>query len=115
MLVQIKSSSLKRNSYKVLKISSRTMVISSMETSSELPNRPPVLSVNSIQKMVNIGKLKVLEELYDDFLDKNMQVLLLCNVVEDYLEIRDALTIRICKLRREQQMRFQLNKYLLEE
>lgn len=114
MLVCSKSPCLKENKLNV-NVSNRKMVISSMDSPSELPNHPPVLSVNLIEKMVNIRKLKVLEDLYDDFLDKNMQVLLLFNVIEDYLEIRDTLTIRIIKLKREQKLRFQFNKYILEE
>ena len=109
------SKSIRQNRFTILKISFKTMVVSSMDSPSELPNRPPVLSVNSIQKMINIGKLKALEQLYDDFLDKNMQVLLLWNVVEDYLEIRDALTIRISKLKRENNLHFYANRNFLEE
>ena len=64
-----------------------------MEAPSNLPNAPPKLSIHIIQKMKNISILKDLENKYDDFLDKNMQLLLLYNVTEDYLELRDALTI----------------------
>jgi len=110
----LKSLRLKEKQFTILKVSHKTIVISSMDSPSNLPNRPPSLSVNSIQKMKNIAKLKKLEEEYDIFLDKNMQILLLYNVMEDYLEIRDALTIRIIELKREQKLYFQLNKYLLE-
>ena len=86
-----------------------------MESASNLPNRPPMLSVRKIQKMINIMQLKALEKIYDNFIDTHMQILLLYNVLEDYLDIRDALTIRISKLRRENKIRYQANKYLLEE
>ena len=98
-----------------LNISFKPIVISSMQSPSTLPNRPPILSVNEIHKMTSLIKLKELEQKYDEFLDKNMQILLLYNVVEDYLELRDALTIRISKLRRESYLRFHLNKCFLEE
>ena len=98
-----------------LNISCKGIVISSMKSPSALPNHPPILSINAIQKMTSIIQLKELEQRYDDFLDKNIQVLLLYNVIEDYLELRDALTIRISRLRRESYLRFHLNKYILEE
>jgi hypothetical protein len=98
-----------------LNISCKSIVISSMQSPSTLPNHPPILSVNEIQKIKSLNQLKELEQSYDDFLDKNMQVLLLYNVVEDYLELRDALTIRISRLRREAYLRFHINKYYLEE
>ena len=111
----LKSSDLKEMKRNILKLSYKPMVISSMETPSTLPNRPPMLSVTKIQAMTNITKLKQLETIYDDFLDKNMQILLLYNVVEDYLELRDALTVRVSRLKREAYLRFQANKYFLEE
>jgi hypothetical protein len=98
-----------------LNISCKPIVISSMQSPSTLPNRPPILSVNEIQKMTSLIQLKKLEQKYDEFLDKNMQILLLYNVVEDYLELRDALTMRISKLRRESYLRFHLNRCFLEE
>ena len=106
---------IKENSFTILKVSHKTIVISSMESVSNLPNRPPTLSVRTIQKMINIIHLKELERTYDNFIDKHMQILLLYNVLEDYLDIRDALTVRISKLRRENKIRYQANKYLLEE
>lgn len=93
----------------------KTIVISSMDSQSFIPNCPPIMSINAIQKITNIAKLKELERKYDDFLEKNMQILLLYNTIEDYLEIRDALTIRISKLRREHYLLFLANKLILEE
>ena len=41
---------------------------------------------------------------------------MLYEVIEEYLEIRDALTIRLSKIKRETTMQFySSNKYLLEE
>ena len=110
----LKSSNLKEKKRNILKIIYEPIVISSMASPSTLPNHPPILSINAIQKMTNLVQLKLLEKSYDDFLDKNMQVLLLYNVAEDYLELRDALTIRISKVRRESYWRFHANKYILE-
>lgn len=106
---------LKQDKFTILKISSKTIVLSSMDSPSNLPNRPPILSINLIQKMTNIHQLRDLERIYEEFLDKNMQLLLLYNVMEDYLDIRDALTLRISKLKRENNVRFYANRYFLEE
>ena len=103
-----------QQSFTILKVTPKIIVLSSMDSPSNLPNAPPKLSIHIIQKMTNISILKELENKYDEFLDKNMQILLLYNVIEDYLEIRDALTLRISKLRRENNLLFQANKYLLE-
>ena len=105
----------KENNVTILKVTRKIIVVSSMDSPSNLPHRPPTVSINSIQKMTNIESLRKLERMYDDFLDKNMQTLLLYNVMEDYLDIRDALTLRISKLKRENNMRFHANKYFLEE
>lgn len=86
-----------------------------MESPSFIPSCPPIMSINAIQKITNIAKLKELERKYDDFLEKNIQILLLYNTIEEYLEIRDALTIRISKLKREHYLLFLTNKQLFEE
>ena len=105
----------RKKRFTILKVTRKTIVVSSMESPSNLPHKPPTVSINTIQKMTNIESLRELERMYDDFLDKNMQALLLYNVMEDYLDIRDALTLRISKLKRENNVRFHANKYFLEE
>lgn len=114
MSVRRISLSLNQGKLTILKVSSKIRVISSMDSPSSLPNRPPPLSINMIEQITNIAHLRVLEKKYDDFLDKNIQILMLYNVIEDYLEIRDALTIRISKLKRENKMKFCSDRYYLE-
>jgi hypothetical protein len=80
-----------------------------------IPNKPPTLSIHSIQKLTNIEKLHILERNYDTFINDNAQLLMLYNILEDYLEIRDALTVRLSEVKRENNMRFYLNQYLLQE
>ena len=114
MSVRRISSSLKEENLKILKVSCKIRVLSSMDSPSSLPNRPPPLSINMIEKITNMAYLKKLEKNYDEFVDKNSQILMLYNVIEDYLEIRDALTIRISKLKRENNLRFYNYRYYLE-
>lgn len=72
----------------------------------------PIISLEQIEKMVNIDELRELETKYDEFLQKKYQILLLSNVqnIELYLDIRDALIVRIIKvdleMRRVKRLRF---------
>ena len=67
-----------------------------------IPESPPYLSVERINKMNSIYHLKKLEYEYDEFLEKKIQILLLLNVIEEVLEIRDTLITRVNYLRRKQ-------------
>ena len=48
-----------------------------------------------LNKMTNIDKLKNLETQYDEFLNNNFQILLLLNLLDEILEIRDMIIVRI--------------------
>ena len=48
-----------------------------------------------LNKMTNINKLKNLERQYDEFLNNNFQILLLLNLLDEILEIRDMIIVRI--------------------
>jgi hypothetical protein len=69
------------------------------------PNRPPCLTMEKIEKMNNKFQLMDLERNYDDFLEKNQQLLLLYDIIDDYLEIRDAITIKLCRIRRFEKLK----------
>jgi len=72
---------------------------------SSFPNRPPYLTMEKIEKMTNKFQLMDLERNYDDFLERNQQLLLLYDIIDDYLEIRDAITIKLCRMRRFEKMK----------
>jgi hypothetical protein len=65
-----------------------------------LLNILPLITVDKINELTNKWQLKKLEKKYDDFLDKYQQLLLLHNNVDEYLEIRDAITLRISRIER---------------
>ena len=50
--------------------------------------------------MVNLNELQDLEKKYDEFLKKKVQLLLLygSSEIDLYLDIRDALTVRVIKV-----------------
>jgi hypothetical protein len=66
-----------------------------------LINSPPFICLDNITKNTNVIYLKHLEKKYDDFLDKNHHILLLHDIIEEYLDIRDAITNRISKIIRQ--------------
>ena len=72
------------------------VISSKMEISPfSLPNSPPYIKMEILNKMTNINKLKNLERQYDEFLNNNFQILLLLNLLDEILEIRDMIIVRI--------------------
>ena len=68
-----------------------------------LPNSPPHISLDKIEKMTNKYQLLELEKNYDEFLDKYIQLMLLYDNIDEYLETRDFITMRISHLERMEQ------------
>ena len=61
----------------------------------------PQISFEKIEKMTNKYQLKILENKYDEFLEKYLHLMMLYdNNIEEYLETRDALTKRINNIER---------------
>jgi hypothetical protein len=105
MLAIKRQSDLKRTPSPVF---SSNEISSSTRVLENLPNSPPKIQMDNIEKMTDLTMLSVLESKYDEFLDKNSQILLLLcldNLIDEYIEIRNALTIRVSKLNREIQAR----------
>jgi hypothetical protein len=99
------STQIKRTSSPVL--SSTDFMIPS-KVINELPHSPPKVTLDKIDKMTDITILSGLETKYDEFLEKNGQILLLLyfdNIIDELIEIRNALTSRVSRLHREQQMK----------
>ena len=67
------------------------------------PNSPPHISLDKIKKMTNKYQLLELEKNYDEFLDKYIQLMLLYDNIDEYLETRDFITMRISHLERMEQ------------
>ena len=66
----------------------------------QFKNVPAIISPSKIDMITDIVYLSQLESKYDVFLEKNMQLLDLYNIIDDLLDIRDAITIQICRLKR---------------
>lgn len=70
-----------------------------------IPNSPEYISKTRIENTTNIYKLIQLEHDYDEFLDKKYQILMLLNIIDEVLEVRDQLICRINTLRRQERQR----------
>lgn len=70
---------------------------------------PPIIEMEKIEKITDKYFLIDLESKYDNFISKNQHLLFLYDLIEDVLDIRDTIILRICRLDRSER----INKYLL--
>jgi hypothetical protein len=70
----------------------------------QFKNVPRIINPSKIDIITDIGYLLQLESKYDVFLEKNMQLLDLYNIIDELLDIRDAITIQICRLKRKRRL-----------
>lgn len=66
-----------------------------------ISDSPQYISISNIKKIYNINILKELEYQYDMFLEKKCQILQLLNVIDEVLDIRDIISMRINALERQ--------------
>lgn len=71
---------------------------------------PPKIDINKINLMLDVNYLSKLETIYDEFINRNQHILSLYNIIDEILDIRDALSIQVCKLKRKE-----VNKTLYSE
>ena len=70
----------------------------------QFKNVPAIINPSKIDMITDIGYLSQLENKYDVFLEKNIQLLDLYNIIDDLLDIRNAITIQICRLKRKRRL-----------
>ena len=68
------------------------------------PNSPRIYEIEKIHKITDKYFLIDLESKYDKFIVNNQQVLMLYNLIEDMLDIRDAILIRVGRLQRQERL-----------
>jgi hypothetical protein len=68
------------------------------------PDAPPIINLQKIEKITDKYFLIQLEEKYDKFLQKNEQLLLMHDIIEDLLDIRDEILLQIGRLNRQERM-----------
>jgi hypothetical protein len=67
-------------------------------------NPPRILELEKIHKITDKYYLIDLETKYDRFIVKNQHLLMLYDLIEDLLDIRDAILMRVGRLKRQEQM-----------
>ena len=81
-----------------------------LETSSSLQtnlkklfqNPPPIIDSKRIEKTTDKYFLQNLESRFDLFIEKNQHLLMLYNLIEDLLDIRDGIILQIGRLKRQE-------------
>ena len=68
------------------------------------PNSPRILEIEKIHNITDKYFLIDLESKYDKFIVKNQHLLMLYDLIEDLLDIRDAILIRVGRLKRQELM-----------
>ena len=76
---------------------------------SKFTDSPPIIEMEKIEKITDKYFLMDLELKYDNFISKNQHLLFLHDLIEDILDIRDTILLRICRLERTER----INNYLL--
>lgn len=67
-------------------------------------NPPPIMDLSRIEKITDKHFLMVLETKYDNFIEKNEYLLLQYDFIEDLLDIRDAIILRINRIKRYERL-----------
>ena len=75
--------------------------VSSHKVLKQLKNVPPIINISRINNITDISYLLALERKYDKFLEANMQLLDLYNIIDDLIDIRNAAIIQIGRLKRK--------------
>jgi hypothetical protein len=66
---------------------------------------PQVLDITKIDKIMDRRFLEMLEYQYDKFLEANLQILDLYNVIDYLLDVRDAILLKLNRMIREEKIR----------
>jgi hypothetical protein len=88
----------------IMKIDQKPNIITRSVIKQLFPDVPPMIDVRQIEKITDKHFLIQLEEKYDKFLQKNEQLLFMHNIIEDLLDIRDEILLRIGRLKRQERM-----------
>ena len=70
----------------------------------QFKNVPAIINPSKIDIITDIGFLSQLENKYDVFLEKNMLLLDLYNIIDELLFIRDAIILQVCRLKRKKSL-----------
>ena len=83
---------------------------SSYKLLTNFKNVPPIISPSKIHIITDTNYLLDLENKYDIFLEKNVQLLDLYNIIDELIDIRNTITLQISRIRRKRQLYNYYNK-----
>jgi hypothetical protein len=67
-------------------------------------NVPPIIEPSKIHIVTDLKYLLDLENNYDRFLETNLDLLDIYNIIDELIDIRDTITLQISRLRRKKQL-----------
>ena len=67
-------------------------------------NVPPIIEPSKIHIVTDLNYLLDLENNYDRFLETNLDLLDIYNIIDELIDIRDTITLQISRLRRKKQL-----------
>ena len=83
---------------------------SSYKSLAHFKNVPPIINPSKIHIITDTNYLLDLENKYDIFLEKNVQLLDLYNIIDELIDIRNTITLQISRIRRKRQLYNYYNK-----
>lgn len=87
-------------------MSSKTIRYRTINTPNLLPNGLKMVTSDYIERTNDLSKLKELENKYDEYLNKNCQILSLLNQIDECIEIRDLITMKIAQIERTEKLKY---------
>jgi len=84
---------------------------SSYKLLTRFKNVPPIIEPSKIHIVTDLKYLLDLENNYDRFLETNLDLLDIYNIIDELIDIRDTITLQICRLRRKKQLQYNNSQY----
>ena len=84
--------------------------LQSYKSLAHFKNVPPIINPSKIHIITDTNYLLDLENKYDSFLEKNVELLDLYNIIDELIDIRNTITLQISRIRRKKQIYNYYNK-----
>jgi hypothetical protein len=78
--------------------------LQSYKSLAHFKNVPPIINLSKIHIITDTNYLLDLENKYDSFLEKNVELLDLYNIIDELIDIRNTITLQISRIRRKKQI-----------
>jgi len=78
--------------------------LQSYKSLAHFKNVPPIINPSKIHIITDTNYLLDLENKYDNFLEKNVELLDIYNIIDELIDIRNTISLQISRIRRKKQM-----------